>query len=69
MDTGAGGTVDNQSGECNCLESINACQMMEQVYTYDDNANMTDIAATNTPWLSQSFTYDALNRLATASGI
>jgi RHS repeat-associated protein len=43
--------------------------MMEQVYTYDDNGNMTEIAATNTPWLSQNFTYDALNRLATASGI
>jgi len=72
MDTGASGSVDNESGEsgeCNCLERINPGQMMEQVYSYDDNGNLTNIAATNTPWLSQGLTYDSLNRLKTASGV
>ena len=68
MDTGAGGSVDNQSGECGCLESINPGQKMEQIYFYDSNGNLTNISATNTPWFNQEFTYDALNRLETATG-
>ncbi|CAB1058714.1 Rhs family protein, partial [Olavius sp. associated proteobacterium Delta 1] len=68
MDNGSGGSVDNQSGECGCLEKINPGAKMEQVYSYDNNGNLTNIAATNTPWLSQDFTYDALNRLETATG-
>ena len=66
-ETGAGGSVDNQSGACNCLEKINYGKRMEQIYSYDNNGNLTDIAATNTPWFSQDFTYDVQNRLETAS--
>ena len=69
MDTGAGGSVENQSGECNCLEQINPGEMMEQIYSYDNNGNLINIAATNTSWLSQGLNYDALNRLETASGV
>ena len=68
-ETGAGGSVDNQSGACNCLEKINYGKRMEQIYSYDNNGNLTDIAATNTPWFSQDFTYDVQNRLETASGV
>ena len=69
MDTGTGSSVNNQSGACNCLEKINPGQMMEQIYTYDGNGNITDINATNVSWLSQSFVYDALNRLESATGL
>lgn len=69
MDTGTGSSVSNQSGQCNCLEKINPGQMMEQVYTHDSNGNIIDIQATNVSWLSQSFAYDALNRLESATGV
>jgi RHS repeat-associated protein len=68
LSTGAGGAVNNQSGECDCLEIANPGQQMERVYTYDNNRNLTDIYAPNTPWYDQAFTYDALNRLTDATG-
>ena len=69
METGTGSDVSNQSGACNCLEKINPGQMMEQIYTHDSNGNITDITATNVSWLSQSFVYDELNRLESATGL
>lgn len=68
MSTGAGGEVDNQSGECGCIEVANPGSQMEMVYTYDDNRNLLSVTAPNAPWLDQSFTYDALNRLTHAEG-
>jgi RHS repeat-associated protein len=68
LSTGAGGVVNNQSGECDCLEVANPGQQMERAYTYDNNRNLTDIYAPNTPWYNQTFTYDALNRLTDATG-
>lgn len=59
MDTGSGGEVDNQSGECECIEVANPGSMMERRYTYDHKRNLLSLTAPNTPWYSQSFTYDA----------
>ncbi len=65
----SGGEVNNQSGSsCGCIEVANPGTMMERTYTYDGNKNLTGITAPNTPWYDQSFGYDALNRLETASG-
>lgn len=69
MTTSTGGTVSNQSGECDCLEVANAGAPMEQVYAYDANRNLTSILGTDTPWLDQTFTYDSLNRLGSAAGV
>ena len=68
LTTGSGGTVNNQSSECNCLEVANPGEPMEQVYTYDENQNLTAIRGTNTPWFNQDFGYDDLNRLTRATG-
>ena len=68
MSTGAGGEVDNQSGECGCIEVANPGEQMEMAYTYDGNRNLLSVTAPNAPWLDQSFTYDALNRLTHAEG-
>jgi RHS repeat-associated protein len=69
MDTATGSTINNQSGACNCLEKINPGRLMEQVFTQDGNGNIIDIAATNISSLSQSFVYDGLNRLVSATGV
>lgn len=68
MTTGAGGVVDNQAGECDCITVANPGTQMEQQYTYDRNRNLLSIVAPNSPQFSQTFTYDSLNRLATAQG-
>jgi RHS repeat-associated protein len=68
LTTGSGGTVNNQSNNCDCLEVANPGEPMEQVYTYDENQNLTSIRGTNTPWFNQDFSYDALNRLTSATG-
>jgi YD repeat-containing protein len=62
MTTGSGATVNNQTGECDCLEVSNPGAPMEQVYAYDGNRNVTAITGTQKPWLNQTFSYDALNR-------
>ena len=69
MTTGAGVAVNNQSGECDCLEVSNPGAPMEQVYAYDGNRNVTEITGTQKSWLSQTFSYDALNRLTGATGL
>ncbi|MHC4676619.1 MAG: RHS repeat domain-containing protein [Planctomycetota bacterium] len=68
MSTGSGGVVNNQGGECDCVEVANPGEQMERIYTYDNNRNLKTIEATNTPWYNQNFTYDPLNRLTEASG-
>jgi YD repeat-containing protein len=68
MNTGAGGEVDNRSGECGCIEVANPGSQMEMAYLYDDNRNLLSLTAPNVPWMNQSFTYDALNRLIQAQG-
>jgi len=40
----------------------------ERTYTYDNNGNLTSVAAPNTPWYNKTYTYDALNRLNHAEG-
>ncbi|MBW2027984.1 MAG: RHS repeat protein [Deltaproteobacteria bacterium] len=68
LSTGYGGEVNNSQGECGCLEVANPGQQMERIYSYDNNRNLISITAPNTPWYSQSFTYDALQRLTQAQG-
>jgi len=69
MDTGSGSSVDNRLDEDNLLKSVNPGKMLEQTNTYDPNGNLTGIQAPKTPWFNQSLTYDALNRLETATGV
>ncbi|MEJ2285993.1 MAG: RHS repeat-associated core domain-containing protein, partial [Desulfobacterales bacterium] len=68
MNTGFGGTVNNQSSECACLEVANPGTPMEQQYIYDGNRNLISITGTNTPWFNQDFEYDSLGRLKQAIG-
>ena len=68
LSAGAGGEVNNHSGECGCLTVANPGEQMERIYTYDNNRNLIDIHAPDVPWYNQSFTYDALNRLTDATG-
>jgi RHS repeat-associated protein len=63
-----GGTVSNQSSDCDCLEAANPGEKMEQIYTYDENRNLTSIRGTNTPGFNQDFAYDPLNRLTNSTG-
>lgn len=69
MTTGSGATVNNQTGECDCLEVSNPGAPMEQVYSYDGNRNVTAITGTQKPWLNQTFTYNSLDRLTGATGL
>jgi RHS repeat-associated protein len=69
MTKGTGGVVNNQSSDCDCIESINTGKFTEQIYTYDNNKNLTSIRATNMPHLDKDFTYDALSRLETATNV
>jgi uncharacterized protein RhaS with RHS repeats len=68
LTNGFGGTVDNQAGECDCLTISNPGQPRERTYGYDANRNLTSITGTNTPWYSQAFEYDQLNRLTSGAG-
>jgi RHS repeat-associated protein len=67
IENGTGGVVNNQSGECGCLEVANPGKDMETLFTYDQNRNLTGITATNHPRLNRTFGYDALNRLTSAT--
>jgi YD repeat-containing protein len=67
MHNGTDGVVNNQSGECGCLETANPGKDMETSYTYDANRNLTGITATNHERLNRTFGYDALNRLTSAT--
>jgi RHS repeat-associated protein len=67
IENGTGGVVNNQSGECGCLEVANPGQDIETYYTYDANRNLTGITATNHERLNRTFGYDALNRLTSAT--
>ncbi len=68
MNTGSGGIVSNQSGECDCVEIANPGTDKERTYTYDYNGNLTSIRGTNTPWYDQDFLYDEQNRLISTTG-
>jgi RHS repeat-associated protein len=68
LTNGFGGTVNNVAGECDCLTISNPGQPRERTYGYDANRNLTSITGTNTPWYSQTFEYDQLNRLTSAAG-
>jgi RHS repeat-associated protein len=68
MNTGFGGTINNQSSECACLEVANPGSFMEQQYIYDGNRNLVSITGTNTPWFNQDFEYDSLGHLKQAIG-
>ena len=68
LTTGSGGEVENQSGECDCLEASNPGETLERVFTYDDNRNLLSITAANASWYDQEFDYDALNRLTGGDG-
>lgn len=65
---GSGARVNNQAGECDCVSVSNPGQPRERTYGYDANRNLTSITGTTTPWYSQSFGYDELNRLRSAEG-
>jgi YD repeat-containing protein len=68
LTNGFGGTVNNGAGECDCVTVSNPGQPRERSYGYDANRNLTSITGTTTPWYSQSFGYDELNRLGSATG-
>jgi RHS repeat-associated protein len=68
LTNGFGGTVNNQAGECDCVTVSNPGQPRERTYGYDANRNLTSITGTTTPSYSQTFGYDELNRLSSASG-
>ena len=68
LTNGSGGVVNNEAGECDCVTVSNPGQPRERVYGYDANRNLTSITGTNTPWYSQAFEYDELNRLIGAAG-
>ena len=68
MSTSSGGTVNNVAGECECVTVSNPGEPRERTYGYDPNRNLTAITGTTTPWYSQAFTYDELNRLSQATG-
>ncbi len=67
LNNGAGGSVSSISTDCGCLEVTNPGGKMEQQYTYDDNGNVTAITWTNLPGYNQTYAYDELNRLTTAT--
>ena len=68
LTNGSGGVVSNQAGECDCVTVSNLNQPRERWYGYDYNRNLESITGTSTPWYSQTFGYDELNRLISASG-
>jgi RHS repeat-associated protein len=68
LDTGAGGTVDNQFDANGRLEIGNPGQQYETSYTYDNNGNLETITSANASWWDRSYSYDALNRLTSATG-
>ncbi|MCK4541357.1 MAG: RHS repeat protein [Spirochaetales bacterium] len=68
MNTGAGGTVNNEFDLSGRLMVANPGTDKERTYTYDNNGNLTSVTAPNTPWYNRAFTYDALNRLDHAEG-
>jgi len=68
LTNGFGGTVNNHAGECDCVTVSNPGEPRERSYGYDTNRNLTSITGTTTPWYSQSFGYDELNRLSSATG-
>jgi len=67
MSTASGGQVQNESSPCECLSVSNPGQPRERTYAYDHNGNMETIQGTTTPRYDQSFVYDSLNRLSSAS--
>ena len=68
LTSGSGGTVNTQSGDCECMSVSNPGTPMEKVYTYDANRNLKSIRGTSTPWVDQDYTYDDLGRLIGAVG-
>ena len=68
MNTGAGGTVNNEFDLSGRLTVANPGADKERTYTYDNNGNLTSVTAPNTPWYNRTYTYDALSRLDHAEG-
>ena len=68
MTSGTGAAVNNPVSECGCLEMANPGSPTEMTYSYDANRNLTAIRGTSKPWLNRDYTYDALNRLSSATG-
>jgi RHS repeat-associated protein len=68
MNTGAGGTVNNEFDLSGRLTVANPGTNKEKIYTYDNNGSLTSVTAPNTPWYNRTYTYDALNRLDHAEG-
>jgi RHS repeat-associated protein len=68
MATGSGGQVNNTYDESGRMTVANPGKEKERSFTYDANGNLTSIQARNNPHYNQEFTYDALNRLISATG-
>jgi len=69
MDMGTGSAVNNLFDELYRMTVANPGAEKERIYTYDSNGNITSINVTNNMDKNQTFTYDSLNRLLTATGI
>lgn len=70
MDIGETGSanVNNRYGESGLLHVANPDTPNARKYIYDANGNQLNIKMTATPWQSQTYTYDHLNRVETAAG-
>jgi RHS repeat-associated protein len=68
MDTGSGGTVENEFDQSARLIVANPGADKERTYTYDAVGNLTSVSSPNVAWYNRVYTYDALNRLEHAEG-
>jgi YD repeat-containing protein len=68
MQSGAGGSLNNQAGACGCLTIANIGEDMEQQYHYDSNGNLTALETTRYPELSVVFVQKMLCWLSYRSG-
>lgn len=68
LNNGAGGIVNNAYDEFGRVTVANPGAPKERTYGYDANGNLTGIKALDPVRYSQSFSYDALNRLTGGQG-
>ena len=69
MDMGTASAVNNLFDELYRMTVANPGAEKERTYSYNANGNITSINVTNNMDKNQTFTYDSLNRLLTATGV
>ncbi|RLB33025.1 MAG: hypothetical protein DRH12_18870, partial [Deltaproteobacteria bacterium] len=68
IETFAGNLVESGYDEQYRLTASNPGQQTERLYHYTPNGLLEQLIVTNLPQMNQSYAYDALNRLVSASG-